>query len=141
MRTSRHGDRTTPSIREKKPTATPHVDEVSTPHRSAPPPEGASLKRPSRRKVFEAHYRAQYLQAHARLPDMLACDNNGDYVQSVTQIAWETWQAADAHALALAAQLCEHRQVKYINPDSKAICRLCANDIRALLFDAAGENE
>ncbi|WP_233862061.1 hypothetical protein [Paraburkholderia adhaesiva] len=99
------------------------------------------MKRLSRRKVFEAHYRAQYLQAHARLPDMLARDDSGDYVQSGTQIAWETWQAADAHALALAAQLCEHRQGKYISPDSKAICRLCAHDIRALLSDAAGENE
>jgi hypothetical protein len=94
------------------------------------------VKRPTRRKIFEALYRTHYLQAHARLPDALERDQNDDYAQSGAQIAWEIWQAAHAHAMELAAQLCESRQSKHINQDGKAICRLCALDIRAVLTDA-----
>lgn len=97
------------------------------------------MKRPSRRKVFEALYRAHYLQAHTRLPEALARDHNDDYAQGGAQIAWEIWQAAHAHAIELAAQLCEYHQAKLSHQDYKAICRLCADDIRALLADAGGE--
>ena len=98
------------------------------------------MKRPSRRMVFEALYRAHYLQANTRLPDALERDQNDDYAQGGAQIAWEIWQAAHAHAIELAAQLCEHRQEHHIHQDYKAICRLCAGDIRALLADADGED-
>jgi hypothetical protein len=90
--------------------------------------------------MFEALYRAHFLQAHARLPDALERDQNDDYAQSGAQIAWEIWQAAHAHALELAAQLCESRQSRQINQDGKAICRICALDIRALLSDASGDD-
>jgi len=83
--------------------------------------------------LFEALYRARYLQAHARLPDALARDQNDDYVHSGPQIAWEIWQAAHARALELAAQLCERRQDAHVNQYEKAVCRLCARDIRTLL--------
>jgi hypothetical protein len=98
------------------------------------------LKRPPRRKVFEALYRAHYLQAYARLPDALERDPNDDYAQSGAQIAWEIWQAAHAHAFEMAAQLCEDRQEAHITQDGKAIYRLCAKEIRALLPDSGGED-
>jgi hypothetical protein len=97
------------------------------------------LKRPTRRKIFEALYRTHYLQAHARLPDALERDQNDDYAHSGAQIAWEIWQAAHAHAIELAAQLCENRQNQHFNQDGKAICRLCAVDIRAVLAEAGDE--
>jgi hypothetical protein len=141
VRTSRRGSHTTRWTCRKKPAAMPHVDEVSNHHQPGAPADGTRLKRPSRREVFEATYRTQYLQVHARLPAVLARDDNDDYVQSGTQIAWEIWQAAHAHAIALAAQLCEHYQDMQINQDYKAIYRLCARDIRALLSDAADESD
>ena len=98
------------------------------------------MKRPTRRKMFEALYRAHFLQAYARLPDALERDQNDEYAQSGAQIAWEIWQAAHAHALELAAQLCENRQSRQINQDGKAICRLCAVDIRALVSDNNGDD-
>jgi hypothetical protein len=128
------------STRKKKPVSIPHVDEVCAPHRPGNLREGARLKRPSRRKVFEALYRAQYLQAHARLPDALERDHSDDYVHSGAQIAWEIWQAAHAHAIELAAQLCERRQAVHIKQDYKAIYRICACEIRTLLPDADSED-
>ncbi|WP_322042325.1 hypothetical protein [Paraburkholderia sp. J67] len=97
------------------------------------------MSRPSPRKVFEALYRAAYLQGHSRLPDELARDFNNEYAQSGPQIAWEIWQAAHAHALEMAAQICEQRQASHINQESKAACRLCAGDIRSMLEDAQGD--
>jgi hypothetical protein len=98
------------------------------------------VKRPSRRKVFEALYRAAYVQGLARLPDALERDLNNEYAQSGPQIAWEIWQAAHTHALEVAAQICEQRQAAHISQESKAACRLCAGDIRAMLEDAESED-
>jgi hypothetical protein len=116
-----------------KHTLTSNVDEPDTQAASVSLSRGADLSEPSRRMLFEALYRARYLQAHARLPDALERDHNDDYVHSGPQIAWEIWQAAHARALELAAQLCERRQDSHANQYDKAVCRLCARDIRALL--------
>ena len=97
------------------------------------------MKRPSRRKVFEALYRTHYLQVNASLPDALERDRNDDYAQSGTQIAWEIWQAAHSHAIELAAQICELHQHQHIHQDYKAICRICAYDIRGLQSDEEGD--
>jgi len=134
-----HGRRVILPTRKKKFASTPHVHEVFAPHRSGNLREEASLKRPSRRKVFEALYRTQYLQVNASLPDALERDQNDDYVQSGAQIAWEIWQAAHSHAIELAAQLCELRQQQHVHQDHKAICRICACDIRALQSEAEGD--
>jgi hypothetical protein len=128
------------STRKKQPASIPHVDEVSAPHRSGDLRKGARLKRPSRRKVFEALYRAQYLQAHARLPEALERDYRDDYAHSGVQIAWEIWQAAHAHAIELAAQHCEQRQAMNVKQDYKAIYRMCAEEIRALLSRSGSED-
>lgn len=99
------------------------------------------MKRPSRREVFEALYRTHYLQVQTRLPDALERDQNDDYVQSGAQIAWEIWQAAHSHAIELAAQECERLQHRHDHQDYKAICRICAGDIRALQVDAERDED
>jgi hypothetical protein len=124
------------TTRNKKPIPTPHVDQVSSPHESSRFSEEASVKRPSRRTLFEALYRAHYLRIHANMPYALERDRNDDYVQSGAQFAWEIWQAAYAHAIELAAQVCENRQTQHFHQDHKAVCRICARDIRALRPDA-----
>ncbi|MFP6561370.1 hypothetical protein WJ542_24145 [Paraburkholderia sp. B3] len=116
-----------------KHTLTSNVDEPDAQAGSVSLYRGADLSEPSRRMLFEALYRARYLQAHARLPDALERDHNDDYVQSGPQIAWEIWQAAHARVLELAAQICERRQDAHTSQYDKAVCRLCARDIRALL--------
>jgi len=125
--------------RQKKSASTAHLHEVSLPHQSGNVLEEASLKQPSRRKVFEALYRTHYLQVNASLPDALERDQNDDYAQSGTQIAWEIWQAAHAHAIELAAQICELHQHRHIHQDHKAICRICACEIRALQSEKEGD--
>ncbi|MEX3689677.1 hypothetical protein AB3X91_00915 [Paraburkholderia sp. BR14263] len=127
--------------RKKKHASTSNVDEVSAPHKSVHVREEASLKRPSRREIFEALYRTHYLQVHTRLPDALERDQNDDYSQSGAQIAWEIWQAAHSHAIELAAQQCERRQNQHAHQDHKAICRICACDIRALQPDAERDED
>ncbi len=127
--------------RKKKYVSTSHVDEVSAPHKSGHVREEASLKRPSRREIFEALYRTHYLQLHTRLPDALERDGNDDYSQSGAQIAWEIWQAAHSHAIELAAQQCELRQNQHVHQDHKAIFRICARDIRALQTDAERDED
>lgn len=93
-----------------------------------------------RRQLFEALYRARYLRIHARLHGAFERDRDGEYTSSSLQIAWELWQAAHDRALELAAQHCERRQAVQINQEGKAVCRLCARDIRALSF-AAGNDD
>jgi hypothetical protein len=116
-----------------KHTLTLDPDEPDTQADSVSLYRGADVSEPSRRALFEALYRACYLQAHARLPEALERDRHDDYVHSGPQIAWEIWQAAHARALELAAQLCERRQEAHASQYDKAVCRLCARDIRALL--------
>ena len=140
MRAFSRDDRVVLPTRKKKYAST-HVDEVFAPHKSRNVREEASLKRPSRREVFEALYRTHYLQVHTRLPDGLERDQNDDYAQSGAQIAWEIWQAAHSHAIELAAQQCELRQNRHDHQDYKAICRICACDIRALQADAQRDED
>ena len=116
-----------------KHTLTSNMDEPDTQAGSVSLYREADVSEPSRRMLFEALYRARYLRAYARLPDALERDGNDDYVHSGAQIAWEIWQAAHARALELAAQLCERRQDAHASQYDKAVCRLCARDIRALL--------
>lgn len=125
-----HGDRNASTM---KYTLTSNVDEGEMQPNSVSPYREAGVIKPAGRMLFEALYRARYLQAHARLPVALERDHNDDYLHSGPQIAWEMWQAAYAHALELAAQLCERRQDAHANQYDKAVCRLCARDIRALL--------
>lgn len=119
----------------------PLVDDVFASDLPVHRREEARLKRPSRREVFEALYRTQYLQAHSRPLEALRRDLNDDYVHSGAQIAWEIWQAAHAHAIELAAHICERRAQQNINPDHQAIFRICASDIRALQSDKDCESE
>lgn len=93
-----------------------------------------------RRELFEALYRARYLRIHARLYGPFERDRHGEYTSSGLQIAWELWQVAYDRALELAAQHCERREAAPISQDGKALCRLCAREIRALSF-AAGNDE
>ncbi|QGZ65449.1 hypothetical protein [Paraburkholderia acidisoli] len=111
------------------------MDDVFTPRQSARAIEELRSSRPSPRRVFEALYRAHYLQTHARLPEGLERDPNGEYTQSGAQIAWEVWQIAHVHAVEMAAQLCERRAANHSSHDHKALCRVVARDIRALLND------
>lgn len=140
MRAFSRDDRVVLPTRKKKYAST-HVDEVFAPRQSRNVREEASLKRPSRREVFEALYRTHYLQVHTRLPDGLERDQNDDYAQSGAQIAWEIWQAAHSHAIELAAQQCELRQNQHDRQDYKAICRICACDIRALQADTQRDED
>jgi len=116
-----------------------NVDEALAQRNNGNPDGEPRVTRPSRRMVFEALYRAHYVRAHAQQPDALERAPNDEYAQSGAQIAWEIWQAAHEHAIEVAAQLCESRQAQHISQDGKAVCRLCASDIRALL--AATEKE
>lgn len=111
------------------------MDDVFAPRQSGRSAADERVNPPSQRAVFEALYRAHYLRTHARLPEKLERDFNGDYAQSGVQIAWEIWQVAHAHAFELAAQLCSQREAKYLSQDHKAMCRVLARDIRALLAD------